>query len=297
MAVLALGWFRVKRMSIRGFNDSVGCGRLYSRSALARAAPEKFEYPVNLFHRVERIILIRHGESEGNLDSSAYVDTADWRIPTTIKGKEQAVAAGHEVRKLLGSPDGPGRAFFYVSPYLRTRETLEGVLSQLERHQVTGVREEPRISEQQFGNFQCVSEVETAKEERRRFGRFYYRFPNGEAGFDVFNRVTSFISTMLRDCAHFRAEGQDLTNFNLCIVTHGLTLRLFLMRWFQFTVEEFEESFNPRNGSVVVLERHTNPISGLQWFDLHPQALQDLNLPSRENQSKFRIMEDPTVFK
>ena len=29
-------------------------------------------------------------------------------------------------------------------------------------------------------------------------------------------------------------------NLNLCIVTHGLTLRLFLMRWLQFSVDEFE---------------------------------------------------------
>jgi hypothetical protein len=27
---------------------------------------------------------------------------------------------------------------------------------------------------------------------------------------------------------------------NLCIVTHGLTLRLFLMRWLQYSVDEFE---------------------------------------------------------
>ena len=32
--------------------------------------------------------------------------------------------------------------------------------------------------------------------ERKAFGRFYYRFPNGEAGFDVYSRVTSFISTV-----------------------------------------------------------------------------------------------------
>lgn len=42
--------------------------------------------------------------------------------------------------------------------------------------------------------------------ERKAFGRFYYRFPNGEAGFDVYSRVTSFISTVLRDAAHLRAE-------------------------------------------------------------------------------------------
>ena len=35
-------------------------------------------------------------------------------------------------------------------------------------------------------------------EERQKFGRFYYRFPNGEAGTDVFDRVSDFWSTLLR---------------------------------------------------------------------------------------------------
>lgn len=40
--------------------------------------------------RPKRIILIRHGESQGNVDQNAYVTTADWRIPITNLGKKQA---------------------------------------------------------------------------------------------------------------------------------------------------------------------------------------------------------------
>ena len=58
---------------------------------------------------------------------------------------------------------------------------------------VLGIREEPRIVEQQFGNFQDVQKVKDAKIERHRFGRFFYRFPGGEAGLDVYNRATGFI--------------------------------------------------------------------------------------------------------
>ena len=46
--------------------------------------------------------------------------------------------------------------------------------------------------------------MRAAKLERARFGRFFYRFPNGESGLDVFNRVTSFISTIARDGEHVR---------------------------------------------------------------------------------------------
>jgi hypothetical protein len=80
--------------------------------------------------------------------------------------------------------------------------------------EIVGVREEPRISglfislrsspspepllEQQFGNFQNGEAMLNAKFERSNFGRFYYRFPEGEAGLDVYNRVTSFIATLFR---------------------------------------------------------------------------------------------------
>ena len=36
------------------------------------------------------------------------------------------------------------------------------------------------------------------KEQRALFGRFYYRFPDGESGLDVYSRVSSFIGTLFR---------------------------------------------------------------------------------------------------
>jgi broad specificity phosphatase PhoE len=249
-------------------------------------------FPSNQYDRAKRIILVRHGESAGNIDESCYVTTADWRIQLTDKGKFQAEQAGRTISSLLGEE---GKTFFYVSPYKRTRQTLKGIMSQVPKSKIYGVREEPRIAEQQFGNFQNVTQVQRAKEERKKFGRFFYRFPNGEAGFDVYNRVTSFISTMMRDSQQHRAENVPMENFNVCIVTHGLTLRLFLMRWFQYSVDEFEESFNPMNGSVVVLERKTNEKTGLQWYELTNENLDALKLPKYEEQRRFRVKDDLTL--
>ena len=135
-------------------------------------------------HRAKRIILIRHGESEGNVDESAYVNTADWQIRLTQKGKDQAHYAGKKLRELLKDDES---IFFYVSPYKRTIETLEQIQSHFSKNQIWGVREEPRIAEQQFGNFQNVDEVRKAKTERKKFGRFFFRFPNGESGLDVYS--------------------------------------------------------------------------------------------------------------
>ncbi len=244
-----------------------------------------------------RIVLIRHGESEGNVDETAYVRTADWRISLTNRGREQAAEAGRELQHVLG--DHP--TMWYVSPYVRTQQTLSELLkhwpsapvadgaraSRLKQagHLSLGIREEPRIAEQQFGNFQNVEEVLAAKEERARFGRFWYRFPNGESGLDVYNRTTSFISTIFRDMRAIQhllssPDGEVSTSgaeYNVVIVTHGLTLRLFLMRWLRWSVMAFENSRNPPNAAVIVMERRQDS-SGAQWFALNAESAKLLNI-------------------
>ena len=46
--------------------------------------------------------------------------------------------------------------------------------------QVVAVREDPRIREQEWGNFQDPSMVNEVMEERRKVGAFFYRFLTGE---------------------------------------------------------------------------------------------------------------------
>ena len=244
------------------------CGLLHGAWSVARrsrlrffgCAPSPPPPPPPRSRRPRRIILIRHGESEGNIDESCYVGTPDWRIKLTAKGEAQARQAGRELRDIIGPA---GKCYCYVSPYLRTRQTLGAMLAELEPRQVLAVREEPRIAEQQFGNFQDFSGMRRSKLERARFGRFFYRFPNGESGLDVFNRVTSFISTLRRDGDQMHGRGDDMDDANIVVCTHGLSLRLLLMRWFQISVDEFERTLNPRNASLTVMERHTGAAAGL----------------------------------
>lgn len=159
--------------------------------------------------RPKRIILIRHGESIGNVDEKAYVTTPDWKVPLTLRGRKQASDAGKRLNDLIESDE---LIFLYYSPYLRTRETVQEILRHIDSQQVISSREEPRISEQQFGNFQNVNEVLQAKQERHTFGRFYYRFRSGEAGLDVYSRVSSFISTLVRDCQQYSKAGYDMVS-------------------------------------------------------------------------------------
>ena len=95
---------------------------------------------------------------------------------------------------------------------------------------------------------------------RHNYGRFYYRFPEGESGLDVYNRCSSFVNTLRRDFNDFEVLPGDGTSGNVCLVTHGLTMRLLCMRLFQYSVTDFERTVNARNCGVIVLERRDDVI-------------------------------------
>mmetsp|Transcript_173513 Transcript_173513/g.556505 ORF Transcript_173513/g.556505 Transcript_173513/m.556505 type:complete len:366 (-) Transcript_173513:72-1169(-) len=200
--------------------------------------------------RPKRIILVRHGESAGNVDKTRYQATPDSRMPLTEEGVQQATAAGERIRSLI--KDESVRFFF--SPYTRTLQTLKAILQSFRGNSVY-ITSEPRLREQDFGNFQNPQRMEEIYKERKRFGRFYYRFPDGEAGTDVYDRVAEFWSSLYRfmdQPSRWRSEA-PIENF--VVVTHGLLMRIFCMCYFRWTVAEFEQVWNPGNCEIWVLEK------------------------------------------
>ncbi|XP_050221565.1 phosphoglycerate mutase-like protein AT74 [Mercurialis annua] len=206
-------------------------------------------------HLPKRIILVRHGESEGNLDTAAYTTTPDNKIQLTPLGLAQGRTAGNHLRDLITESNTKNsRVYFYVSPYQRTRSTLREIGRSFEREKIIGVREECRIREQDFGNFQVTERMKAIKETREKFGRFFYRFPEGESAADVFDRVSSFLESLWRDIDMNRLHKDPSSDLNLVIVSHGLTCRVFLMKWFKWTVEQFEHLNNFGNCEFRVME-------------------------------------------
>eukprot|EP01018_Ginkgo_biloba_P020183 Gb_23077 [translate_table: standard] len=91
---------------------------------------------------------------------------------------------------------------------------------------------------------------------RLRYGRFFYRFPNGESAADVYDRITGFRETLRADIdiGRFQPPGARSKHMNLILVSHGLTLRVFLMRWYKWTVEQFEGLYNFGNAGMLVMQ-------------------------------------------
>lgn len=195
----------------------------------------------------QRIFLVRHGQSQGNADPENYATVPDYALKLTEQGMSQAVEAGRQIAGIIGG----GLVRAYVSPWHRSRETFDGIASEL-GDQIIRRLEDPRIREQDWGHLQSVENLKRINQERKEYSPFYYRLPDGESGADVYDRVSTFLETLYRDF--------DRPDFpeNALIVTHGMTLKIFLMRWFHWTVEQFEAASTPRNGEVFVMELEAN---------------------------------------
>lgn len=207
------------------------------------------------------IILIRHAQSEGNKNREIHQSVPDHRVKLTSEGHKQALEAGRRLRELLRPDD---TLHFFTSPYRRTRETTEGILESLTsddpspspfpRHTIK-VYEEPRLREQDFGNFQpCSAEMSRMWQERADYGHFFYRIPNGESAADAYDRVSGFNESL------WRLFGEDSFASVCVLVTHGLMTRVFLMKWYHFSVEYFEDLRNINHCEFVIMEK--NPDNG-----------------------------------
>lgn len=184
--------------------------------------------------------MLRHAESLGNVDESAYCRIPDHALPLTERGESQARAAGPLIRSLLE----PGPVAVYRSPYLRTGQTLRLLgIDDL----IAGQIEEPRLREQDWGNLQDPAEQEVQKRKRDEYGHFFYRMANGESGADVDDRVASFLADL-----RVAMRDDDRPNIAL-IVSHGLTMRLLCRRLFGWSIALFESLSNPDTCAYRVL--------------------------------------------
>lgn len=186
------------------------------------------------------IKLVRHGLSESNTGEKMPHEVGDHRIALTDTGHGQAFARG----KAIGA-DFIRDALVYCSPYLRTRQTLRGILAGagLTENDVE-ILEDPRLREVDLGYMDAESQIA----QRQTHGWFYYRFAGGESPADCYDRTCSFLESLVRQIRRKKVE-------KVLIVSHGMTIRCFVTRFMHMPVEEFERLHNPENCDEITITR------------------------------------------
>ncbi len=157
----------------------------------------------------ERLWLVRHGQSQGNVARDAAdeaglatidIDMRDVDVPLSELGFEQAEAAG---RWFASLPPEERPEVILSSPYVRARQTAEaickaGALAQGPARTII----DERLREREFGIFDRLTTIgirEKFPEEaahRKRLGKFYHRPPGGESWADVILRLRSMLNTI-----------------------------------------------------------------------------------------------------
>lgn len=216
------------------------------------------------------IKLMRHAESEVNVQKVSHLDVGDHAVALSAHGWEQAREAGQK----LGA-DFLNQALIYTSPYRRTRQTLQGLLegAGLSAAQTLRIYEDPRLREVDHG----YAEVQEQLEMRRLHGWFYYRFRGGESPADCFDRTSSFLESMMRQVNRIGIE-------RVLIVTHGLTIRCFAMRFLHLTVEQFDTLDSPHNCDVITFaprEQLQDPVFSSGRWSVAGLRLRPDSIPPR----------------
>ncbi len=184
----------------------------------------------------KRIIVMRHGESQEDVDKSVYAHTADLDIGLSPRGQEQSIEIGNKLAEILRS----GRVHFYLSPGLRLKQTYDIISAGFSPNINSTHTVEDLILKQNWGDVTVDNrrEIEIA---RYKEGVLVYKFPNGESGAELLERFRTFIYNLRKEF-----ERDDFPD-NVVILTHGFEMRIFLITWFDWSHAFFETLANPRN--------------------------------------------------
>ena len=189
-----------------------------------------------------QLILVRHGQSEGNVAAEAAqrddleridVPARDPDVTLSETGRNQAAAFG---RWLASLAEEERPEVVWSSPYRRARETLEIAL------EVAGLGIDQRVDERLRDRDMGVTDKLTAagiraaypEEAERRdwLGKFYYRPPGGESWADVAMRVRAVLTDLAHTEKHRRVliGGHDVVLLLFCYVAEGLDEEQVLTR-------------------------------------------------------------------
>ena len=188
---------------------------------------------------MSRLVLIRHGESQWNLENrfTGWVD-----VPLSPKGVEEAKAAGKKLADFKFD-----RAFSSV--LARANETLRLVLETIGQTTIP-IEKDKALNERMYGELQGLNKAETAKkfgDEQVKIWRRSYdvRPPGGESLKDTAERVLPYYES--------RIKPYVLKGETILIAAHGNSLRALVMQLEHLTREQVLE-LNIPTGAPLLYE-------------------------------------------
>ena len=214
-----------------------------------------------------RIFLVRHGQSNANVDWSENIRKADASIELTDRGHTQAKACGKALaarfKQMFGTCRDNVKIRLWHSPYKRAVQTAQHIFDACKLDTIGdswftgGMREHFLLYEQAHGVYDGLSDEERERDYPAEWA--YYQkhkkdghkvlaqMPLGESRIQVATRIHQAFGTFHRDNDK---HGID----NLVIVAHGTTNRCFAFAWLHKPLAWLETEPNPLNCSIRMIE-------------------------------------------
>jgi len=197
------------------------------------------------------------------------LNSGDHNTPLAPEFTWQAKVTGEKLKDIIEPPD-----VIFVSPYLRTYETLYQLMAGWPELKQVKIVEEERIREQDHGisllynDWRVFCALNPGQFELKNIeGNYWYRFPQGENAPDVRERLRSWLVTLIRD---FREQ-------NVLAVTHHLAILSLRANLERLDAKEF-----------LRIDRENEPINcGVTLYRGYPELGQDGKLILKEYNLKL----------
>jgi len=216
----------------------------------------------------ERLWIVRHGESAGNIARDAAdaaglpaidLKVRDVDVPLSPLGARQAEALG---RWFAALPEAERPEVVLASPYLRARQTARAIC---EAGGVAASARQPvvdeRLREREFGLWDRLTAAGVRRkfpeqaEQRALMGKFYHRPPGGESWADVILRLRGALDTLSLHHADRR----------VLIVCHQVVLLCL-----RYILEELDEA------TVLAIDKAGEVVNcGLSEYEFEPDDAKD----------------------
>ncbi len=202
-------------------------------------------------HWPQQLIIVRHGQSAGNIARDAAHEAAIDRIELSVRdadvplsdlGRAQSAALGHW---FAGLSEDERPQVLLCSPYRRALQTAETFRANGGTPSNVPICSDERLREKEFGILDGLTTSGVANifpdqaEFRRLLGKFYHRPPGGESWCDVILRLRSVLDTI---SLHYAGK-------RVMIFSHQVVV--LCMRYILETLDEAQILAIDREGDVA----------------------------------------------
>ncbi|HRQ61173.1 MAG TPA: histidine phosphatase family protein [Alphaproteobacteria bacterium] len=204
---------------------------------------------------------VRHAQSVGQVNRSAYISPGDQLIPLTDLGHQQAHDKGVELSaKFAGAAKDGTPVTILHSTCTRATQTAEGIFSSFAG---ATIQADARLDKQKFGLFNgqfSDAEREAAnpeayaryKADLAAFGPFYVRPPEGESIADVYARNAELVREIENKPGIYILVTHGLPHLCIQAFTSGHNEAWILER--EDTIKNCETTHIPSQASLQALE-------------------------------------------